>query len=188
MEFFIGVCVLLIVLYFAAQQIKLYNEIMLDKYRFRYFSLRDRLALMVINGDLEEDSWEYKKIVDTLNYHIKSVETMSIDHIVSMIAKYHTSPEEQRTVRIIEKRVKNEAILQLMVEFFSVTRQVLWRNSRTQIRALKYVVGKSQRRQRRVATVPEIGVMRNSKAALKRIDGSLESLSSSLSDVHAAAA
>ena len=31
MEFFICVCVLLIVLYFAAQQIKLYNEIMLDK-------------------------------------------------------------------------------------------------------------------------------------------------------------
>ncbi len=88
------------ILYILFIQISEYNELELTKFRFRFFALRDRLALLVATGKLAEDSWEYQHIVAVLNYHISAVETMSVMRVVDLLVQYHTSPEEERQVQL----------------------------------------------------------------------------------------
>ena len=129
-----SIVALVIPLFFVSLLIDEYNEIIFEKYRFRYFALRDRLALLVVKGDLEEDSWEFEKIVDTINFHIGAVEAMSIERIVTLLIEHHTSPEEERKVRIINNRISNIEVRAIMEEFMSITSSLLYRNSRVQIK------------------------------------------------------
>ena len=130
----LNLVILLFFLYFISVLISKYNEMIFDKYRFRYFSLRDRLALLVIKGELEEDSWEYKKLIDTINFHISTVETMSIERIVHLLIQYHTSSEEERNVRLIKKNIKSVEVLRITDDFMETTASLIARNSRAQIK------------------------------------------------------
>ena len=97
--FMLNLILLFTVLYIFSVQISAYNEVLFDRCRFRYFALRDQLAMLVINGKLEEDSWEYQTIVDTINFHINTVEKLSIDKVMRVLVEYHISPQEEKTVR-----------------------------------------------------------------------------------------
>ncbi len=103
MIFIVNLIILVFFLYIVAVQIQQYNNIISDKYRFRYFALRDRLALLVANNEIQEDSWEYQKIIDTINFHISAVETMSIEKLMSVLIEFHTSQEEARRIKLYEK-------------------------------------------------------------------------------------
>lgn len=135
---FLGNLILLVfILLIFAVQIDKYNEIILDKYRFRYFALRDRLAMLVVNRKLEEGSWEYQRIIDAVNFHINAIETVSIQDIICLLIDYHTSPEEECKVEIIKKKLDHPEIIEIMAEFMDITGQLLERNSRMQIKLLK---------------------------------------------------
>lgn len=60
MNFLLSLLVLTFVLYIFSVQLTAYNRLVLDRYRFRYFAIRDELALMVMNGKIAEDSWEFQ--------------------------------------------------------------------------------------------------------------------------------
>ncbi len=167
----LNLVVLLFFLYFVSVLIGKYNEMIFDRYRFRYFALRDRLALLVVKGELKEDSWEYKKLVDTINFHISTVETMSIERIVSLLVQYHTSPEEERNVRLIKKNIKNEEVLRIMGDFMETTASLLARNSRAQIRLVSLIhrfFGKNSPKRMHGLEKPEV--------ALKKINDHREAL------------
>lgn len=134
MAFLVNMIILVFVLFVFSTQIDTYNKIIFSKYRFQYFALRDRLALLVVNGKLEENSWEYRKIVGTINFHINTLETVSIHKIISFLAQYHSSPEEGRRVKIIKKKLDHPEVIEILAEFMDLTGRLLERNSGMQLR------------------------------------------------------
>jgi len=128
------------VLYLFAIQVSKYNGILLDKYRFSYFALRDRLALLVMQGKLDEESWEYEKIVNAINFHIQATERVSIHKIIAILVAYHTSPEEERKVKAMLKRTDNQDVVKIMIDYFDTTASLLKRNSRMQMWFIKTLI------------------------------------------------
>lgn len=144
MVFVVNVAIMVFVLFIVAIQIEKYNQIIFDKYRFKYFALRDRLAMLVVDHKLDEYSWEYQKVVDAINFHISTTEGVSINKIVSLLIEYHISPEEERKVKIIKKKVDHPEVLEIMAEFMETTAGLLERNSRIQMSLLKRFSEKSK--------------------------------------------
>lgn len=175
MVFIVNIAILAFILFIVATQIQKYNQIVFDKYRFRYFALRDRLAMLVVNNKLEEDSWEYQKVVDTINFHISTTEGVSINKIISLLIEYHTSPEEERKVRIIKKKVEHPEVLEIMAEFMEVTASLLERNSRTQIALLKRFSKKQKSRHSK-----DMGSITSHKLALDKVLSYRDELRNSL--------
>lgn len=124
---------------FVSAAIGFYNQIIIDRYRFRYFALRDRLSCLVVKGRLAENSWEYQCIVDVLNFHIKTVETMSIRKIVETLADFHTSDDEQRNVKKMKTADIDKEVLEVLSAFFHTTSSLLRRNSRVEIAILNFL-------------------------------------------------
>ena len=88
--------------------------------------------LVVLDG-LPEESWEYRKAISSLNFHINQTERASIMRIVEMLSEYHTSKEEERRVKILTKKVDREDVRVLMVDFMKTTYDLISRNSRAQL-------------------------------------------------------
>ena len=88
---------------------------------------------MVIEDKLDENSWEYQQIIDTLNYHIKTVESLSVDKVVDALSKYHNSPEEEQSVEMIQRKIDDQEVLKIVVDFIVVTHSLLRRNSKAQL-------------------------------------------------------
>ncbi|EXI92091.1 MAG: hypothetical protein AW12_00834 [Candidatus Accumulibacter sp. BA-94] len=122
-----------LVLYVMSLHIHAYNELRFTAYRFRYFELRDKLAMLVVQGKLREDSWEYQHIVSTINFHISAVKTVSIIRLVTMLIRYHTSSIEQQQVRALRRNIGDPAVARIMVEYMETTMDLIRRNSRAQI-------------------------------------------------------
>lgn len=140
-----------IVLYGCSMLIREYNVLVFTRFRFRYYALRDELAMRVVHGQLAEDSWEYRHIVAAINYHISAVETMSITEVVRLLIRYHTSEDGRRNARGLVKRVDDPEIKRLLVRYLVTTQDLLRRNSRCQIamiRLAKRLLGPAARQGR----------------------------------------
>lgn len=144
----INIIMLTIILYTFSVQINTYNSLIFEKYRFRYFAISDRLALLVIDGKIKEQSWEYQRIINAINSHIKTIENMSISNIIRLLVQYHNSPSESRPVDMMRKKIDNEEVIKIMVEFFDITSSILKRNSWMQVKALKIILSISRRTRR----------------------------------------
>jgi len=157
------------ILYIMFLWLREYNELKITKYRFKYFALRDELAMLVINGKLEENSWEYKHIISTINFHINATESMSIMRVVDLLIRYHTSSEEEKEIEFLEKRVDNEEMASIIAKYMSITIELIKRNSRTQIyliRIAKYFLEKICG----TAKLPKHAIIPNPNQALSKLD------------------
>ena len=126
-----------ILIYFLFLQIREYNQLVFTRYRFRYFALRDELALLVMRGRINEDSWEYQRIVEAINFHISAVETLSIIRLVNLLIAYHTSPNEKQQFELLARRIEDPDIVRIMVQYMDTTYDLLRRNSRAQLRCIR---------------------------------------------------
>lgn len=179
-----------LVIYGFFLQIREYNILRFTSYRFRYFALRDRLAMMVVQGKLQERSWEYQQIVQAINFHISAVETMSIISILEMVIHYHTTSEEQCQVSRLKRRIDDPAVAAIMVDYMGVTSELIRRNSRVQILLIKFakqllaIVGSAAR--------PRHEIIMNPNQALEKIETRRSAFQSAIemrqSALHAAAA
>lgn len=157
-----------IVLYFFFLLIREYNDLVFTRYRFRYFALRDELAMLVMRGRIKEDSWEYQCIVSAINFHISAVETLSMIRVVSMLIAYHTSPEEKRQFAVLARRIEDPDLMAIMLRYMDTTYDLLVRNSRWQIRFIDVskkllgCVGSAAR--------PKHEIVENPREALKTIE------------------
>lgn len=149
------------VLYIFFLQIREDNELTRTKFRFRYFALRDQLAMLVSAGKLKEDSWEYKHIVETLNFHISAVEHLSLFRIVEVLANYHLSSKEEKQIKMLSKKIEDKEVVKIVVGYMETTYDLINRNSKVQI-ALVRVIGQhlqnanaSQSRAGAIATTPK---------------------------------
>lgn len=122
-----------VLLFIVFVQIREANELTRTKYRFRYFALRDKLAMLVAKGELAEASWEYQHIVQTLNFHISAVESLSLFRIADVLANYHLSSAEERQVNMISKKLDNKEVAAIVVGYMDTTYELIRRNSRVQI-------------------------------------------------------
>lgn len=157
------------ILYAVFVLIREYNALVMTKYRFRYFALRDRLAMLVAAGKLDEDSWEYQHIVDTLNFHISAVEDLSIMRVINLLVEYHTSKDEESRVQKLSRDIDREDIKKIVVAYMTVTHSLIRRNSRVQMALLSalaaFVPKSSTMRHRRKHTISV-----NPKKALTAIE------------------
>ncbi len=188
----INIIMLTIILYTFSVQINTYNSLIFEKYRFRYFAIRDRLALLVIDGKIKEQSWEYQRIINAINSHIKTIENMSISNIIRLLVQYHNSPSESRPVDMMRKKIDNEEVIKIMVEFFDITSSILKRNSWMQVKALKIILSISRRTRNNILDkptilkTPEMKVIIDSQSALEKIKTFRDSLSNDLIKLKAA--
>lgn len=160
MTMLISLLISTFVLYIFFMQICESNDLTRTKFRFRYFALRDRLAMLVATGRLKEDSWEYQHIVETLNFHISAVEHLSIFRIVEVLANYHLSSKEERQVKKLSKKIDDNDVAKIVVEYMETTYDLINRNSRAQIFLMK-ILGRylqkskaAESRAGKIATTP----------------------------------
>jgi len=139
-----GLAVLMALSFFLYLQIDRNNRIIMDRFRFRYFELRDRLALLVVEGKLDEDSWEYKQVVDVINFHIATVESRSISDIIKQLVAYHSSAEERRKVKIFKRKTEHPEVIAILSDLFKTTLRLLKRNSRVQFWLIRRATEKRQ--------------------------------------------
>jgi len=159
-----------LVFYFFAILIEKYNQLILDKYRFSYFALRDRLATMVINGELKETSREYKTVIDAINFHIKTVEDVSIHKLVAALVHFHNSPEEKWCVKSIQKGHAHPALCEIMIDYLDLTHSLLLRNSKMQTKLLRWMTST-----KRSDTLMHSELMQERQKAMQNIEHYRES-------------
>lgn len=150
-------------------QIDEYNKLIVAKFKFRFFALRDRLSLMVIFEDLPEDSWEYKQTISTLNFHISATEKLSLTRIVELLADYHTSSEEEKRVRVFSRRVDRQDMRDLLAEFLCTAYDMIKRNSKAQMWFVKVIASVARKLHKEPTERVKVAVMRPSRA-LNRIE------------------
>lgn len=160
-------------LYIVSLQITFYNEIVRDKYRFRYFALRDELAMLVINNVIEEDSWEYKQIIDTLNFHIQAVDEVSLFRIVRMLSDYHINGANVATVRKMKKKITDEQVAGVLVEFFALTKSLLHRNSKVQMAIVEAFMKREESKKKKEAHLKLRRPFNTYRVAQENINNSL---------------
>lgn len=114
-------------------QIDEYNKLMVTKFKFRFFALRDRLALLVVYKKLPEDSWEYSETVKSLNFHISATEKLSLMRVIELLSAYYTSPKEERKVQKLTRQVDRDDVREVLADFFMTTYDLIRRNSKAQI-------------------------------------------------------
>lgn len=140
MTVLLSLALLSFMLYTFARQIDQYNNLIFTRYRFRYFELRDRLALLVVSGAIQESSWEYQHIINALNHHIRTVETTSIRRIARVLSDFHTSQEEKRKIRVFEKNIQHKEVIAIVVDFMKITDELLSRNSKAELYFLGVII------------------------------------------------
>jgi len=102
----------------------------LDKYRFRFFAMRDEMALMVVNGQLEEESWQYQTIIDAINHNIRTIEDVSDEHRISMLLADLVRPEAQKRVRQFSQQLEEDRVKAIVYDYFVTTRSLIVRSGR----------------------------------------------------------
>jgi hypothetical protein len=114
-----------------------HNKLVTTKYKFMFFSLRDRLMNLVIEKKIEENSWEYNEIVKIINFHISAIENLSVFRVATLLVSYYLSGEESRSVRLIKRKITNKDVAAIVIEHMSITYGLIKRNSRAQIFIIK---------------------------------------------------
>lgn len=124
-------------LYVLFLQIDTYNKLVNTNFRFRFFALRDRLAMLVCTGDIKENSWEYKYIIDALNYHVSAVEHLSIVDVIEALVQFHTSQNEDQAFRRFRKTSDNKEVKLILDDYMRTVQRMIQRNSRWQVRFIR---------------------------------------------------
>lgn len=119
--------------------LSIYSDVVCSGYRYRYYALRDRMGMLVMRGELDEDSWEYRHIVDTINFHIKALEQLSMLRLVLFLMGYHTNSRVRGEVRSLRKSV-DPIVAEILVEYLTTTVEILRRNSRAQTIAVTAIL------------------------------------------------
>lgn len=66
-----------------------------NKYRFRLFELRDRLTLLVMEGQIKEGSPEHRSLLRLLNGAVQSTGTFEVTQFLRFIAHWANDAEDQ---------------------------------------------------------------------------------------------
>jgi hypothetical protein len=95
--------------------------------RFTFFALRDRLAILAMQGHLKEDSSEYETLIILLNKSINITRHFEIvEFLKSMYAVYCDQTLQKRIDAILEHMDhQNEEYQSILYEYFTTIHSVL---------------------------------------------------------------
>lgn len=136
MEVLFGLLVASFMCFVFFSQIHENNRLVIAKFRFKFFALRDRLSLLACFHDLDENSWEYKETICSLNFHISATERVSFMRVIAMLADFHTSKDAE--VEVLSRSVHREDVREVLSDFMATAYDLLSRNARAQIRSIKF--------------------------------------------------
>ena len=139
MEIFLGLITLFISTYFLFIMIDQYNKLICTNYKFKFFKLRDELALLVMQGKIDENSPEYDDVVRILNFHISAVEKMSITRVISLLVEKYGNEKNFENASIKVNSIDNKEIARIMWAYMDVTYNLIRRNSKSQIKLLNFL-------------------------------------------------
>jgi len=180
----INIIVLMMILYVFSVQISLYNELVFNQYRFKYFAIRDQLALLVIDGEIEEQSWEYQDIINVINYHINNTENMSIHNRIRLI-KCYNQPQDSQVFCMVKRKISHPKVMEIMIDFFDTTSAIIKRNSGMQLKVIQFLLSMKKKpsllEQPEIRKTPEIEFARNTQSALAEVARIREVLTANLS-------
>lgn len=177
MTFILSLILLSLALTIVAYQISLYNSITNDRFRFEYFALRDRLNKLVVSGKIDQESKEYKSIMNAINFHISAVERVSIMRMAKLVVDFHATSDESTSVKIYQQKFGSEETRRLMLDFLVVTEKLLRRNNKAEMATFKFL---STRKIKTPSNKVKLQVGKP-QAALNHIRQNREQLSNSLS-------
>ena len=86
-----------------------------NTYRFKLFEIRDRLALLAMNGKLREDSDEYRKFISLINFSVNETSDYSTSKLIQLGSKL---TELNSIVGKLENTVKHNNIQFEFLELF----------------------------------------------------------------------
>lgn len=104
-----------------------------DRDRFRFFALRDRLALLVMKGQIPERSLEHRILCRLLNGAIQSTGTFEIMQFLRFIANWSSDQKAQRDVDKVLNHMRgheNAEYREIVRETFELAHQMLKRDTR----------------------------------------------------------
>jgi hypothetical protein len=111
-----------------------YRDYQNTKYKFRFYALRDDLALLVLNGTLKETEREYIVLRDAINYSIYASENLSIyQHIKAIISR--NTPTLQNSITLRHDETKD-----IVIDYFINTINLVRKNSWFELRVIESVV------------------------------------------------
>ncbi|MBF0131802.1 MAG: hypothetical protein HQL75_04340 [Magnetococcales bacterium] len=103
-----------------------------DRDRFRFFALRDRLALLVMKGQIPEHSLEHRILCRLLNGAIQSTGTFEIMQFLRFIANWSSDQKAQRDVDKVLNHMRgyeNVEYRKIVRETFELTSQMFKRDT-----------------------------------------------------------
>lgn len=177
MEIVFGLIVLFITTYFIFLIIDQYNKMICTRYKFKFFTLRDELALLVMQGKIDENSAEYNDVVHILNFHISAVEKMSITRVISLLINKYSNDENFKKASVKVKQIDNKEVAKIMWKYMDVTYNLIGRNSRIQIFILKAISLVLKKLKNSEKTLNKMNTI-NPEKALNNIKASREILES----------
>ncbi len=135
-ELFVHVVAVVVIAYTLSILISQYRNYLEMKCKFRYFALRDDLAMLVMYGDMNEDSSEYQGLVDVINYHICAMDQITFAAKISAFMK-----ASQMTLDTADEiKVGDERVRAIMFRLLENTASVIHMNSWFELWLVKLLV------------------------------------------------
>lgn len=134
-QIFLNYVILLTALWFG---LWLYNTYVrmaeFDRYRFRIFALRDRLSILIMNGEVKEGSLEHKTLLSLLNGAVQSIGTFKVTIFLRFIIQISQDDTLQKQIKKIQKHLSasnNEDYAEILSEFYCLMDEKMKKDIRT---------------------------------------------------------
>jgi len=104
----------------------------LSKVRFKLFNLRDDLAILAMQGNVESNCVEYRTLMDLLNGSISILEKFSIINFLRYLVTMHKDKNIQRKIEQVMQSLghKNNDYKAIVHKFFEIMHQMLDKHTR----------------------------------------------------------
>ena len=93
----IAICILLLsIAYFMSKILDEYREYLITKRKYKLYSLRDELTLLVIKGEVIEGSKEHTCILHSINHALRDTQNITLSTIVNVYKDEGINCENQK--------------------------------------------------------------------------------------------
>lgn len=134
----IAICILLLsIAYFMSRILDEYREYLITKRKYKLYSLRDELTLLVIKGEVIEGSKEHTCILHSINHALRDTQNITLSTIVNVYKDEGINCENQKL------KIENENVARIAWRYYTELLNILHLNSKSQIfcvKILAYVI------------------------------------------------
>ena len=125
---------------FVSRLLKYNKETIRDKFKYKFYKLRDDLAILAMKEKISEDSEEYEVLMVSINTLINSTEDYSLStedyslyHLGRQIIYFNTNENYHKQMVRIENKLDTYGIemSQLLYEYHKLLAQVINKNSKS---------------------------------------------------------